>query len=643
MAQYPKITLTNSGLNMIAESQGGAELIFTKMVMGDGELTSGEDIKVLTDIKKRLLTIPLQGFLNQGEGQVRLRFAVSNESLSTGFFAREIGIYAKLSQAGAEQLYAYTNAGNKSDYMPDKSVPLDSQILDLYLIVGNASSVSAILDANASYATKLDLDEHNQATAAHTNIITTHNTDVTAHTNGISGNAATATRLKPALNGSRNQCWLLCKLPKAATALVHYKILGAQYYDQYSTLEVVIKNGFGWCKYTGRDTNWQVCVRAYDTGTSIDVYLFAPGYCDFWELFLQKSTSAEFAYQKMGDATYVPTGTLVCDTSTGLGMYGVELFNGKSSTGESIGHVGFTISNIPEGCLTLDTGALVNRATYPALWQFVQSNKNLLPVLSDAQWQTIAGNQTSVAAFSTGDDSTTFRLPKLLDYPRGGTVVDVGAWYGDAIRNITGVCTANGGAGFCTASGAMYVSDRGGATATGTPVNTHYDDLGIDISRQVPTAAENRPKTIVGIFYIRAFHGTTNEGNVDITVLANEKADVNLSNINDVGKQTILNNVISSGNGYLKFANGTLMQYGGIPAVVAGGYAVVTYPISFLSGTQIALGTCVAGTAPYPTGYGWGLNGMASNGTPFSDRFVAYPLGGVGIGGSSYIAIGRWK
>ena len=172
MAQYPKITLTNSGLNMIAESQGGIELIFTKMIMGDGELASGEDIKVLTGVKNAMLTVPLQGFLNQGEGQVRLRFTVSNETLNTGFFAREIGVYAKLGKSGTEQLYAYTNAGNKTDYMPDKSVPLDSQILDLYIIVGNATGVSAVLDGNALYATALDLTEHNTSEIAHEDIRT---------------------------------------------------------------------------------------------------------------------------------------------------------------------------------------------------------------------------------------------------------------------------------------------------------------------------------------------------------------------------------------------------------------------------------------------------------------------------------------
>lgn len=568
MAQYPKITLTNSGLNMIAESQGGTELIFTKMNMGDGEISEGEDIKALADVKHAMLSVPLQGFLNQGKGQVRLRFAVSNERLETGFFAREIGVYAKLGESGAEQLYAYTNAGNKTDYIPDKSVPLESQIMDLYIIVGNAEQVSAVLDENVSYATKRDLEEHDADISVHTLAFRRHNTDTTAHTAGIAGNAKTATRLKPALNGSRNQCWLLCRLPKTALALVHYRILGAQYYDQYSVLEVVIKNGRSWCKYTGFSTNYQVVVRAYETENSIDVYLFAQGYDDIWEVFLEKNNAvSEFAYKKVGDATYVPAGTLVCDTATGQGMSGVELFNAKSSTGESIGHIGFTISNIPDGCLILDTGAVVSRATYPELWKFVQSNKNLLPVVTDAEWQTMAGNQTAVVAFSMGDGSTTFRLPRLLGWAKGGAQADVGNTHEAGLPNITGSISP-------LVFGKMYDGQKKGAFAY---ENNHFNmsqgTAGVSFGQQnisfnasksnaiYGASTEVQPAGFVGVYYIRAFHGTTNEGLADVTALANEKADRDLSNISDTGKQTILSHVIASGNGYIKFADGTMIQY----------------------------------------------------------------------------------
>ncbi|MBP2635565.1 MAG: hypothetical protein H6Q72_1472 [Firmicutes bacterium] len=182
MAQFPGITLTNAGLNMIAESQASsAALIFTSLKIGDGTLTIGEDVKVLTAIKSPKLTVPPESYTNDGGGQVRLRFAISNGSLATGFFARELGIYAKIGATGAEQLYAYTNAGNLTDYIPDKTTPIDEQIIDIYLIVGNASSVSIVRDGSIIYVSKAEFDEHKVSTTAHPEAFNEHNTNTSAH------------------------------------------------------------------------------------------------------------------------------------------------------------------------------------------------------------------------------------------------------------------------------------------------------------------------------------------------------------------------------------------------------------------------------------------------------------------------------
>jgi len=57
----------------------------------------------------------------------------------------------------------------------------------------------------------------------------------------------------------------------------------------------------------------------------------------------------------------------------------------------------------PAGTLILQ-GQLVNRADYPDLWQFAQNSGN---IVNDAQWSNRKGS------FSTGNGSTTFRLPDL--------------------------------------------------------------------------------------------------------------------------------------------------------------------------------------------------------------------------------------
>ena len=170
MAQYPSITTTYAGLNMIAESQTGKKLIFTKLKAGDGSLSDGESIQNLTALKSPKLDIPIQGFVNQGNGQIRLRFVVSNENVESGFHMKEVGIYAKVEESGEEQLYAYVNGGNFVDWIPDKNIPMEAQIFDIFVIIGNASSVIVNIDKSIVYATALDLAEHNTSETAHEDI-----------------------------------------------------------------------------------------------------------------------------------------------------------------------------------------------------------------------------------------------------------------------------------------------------------------------------------------------------------------------------------------------------------------------------------------------------------------------------------------
>lgn len=67
----------------------------------------------------------------------------------------------------------------------------------------------------------------------------------------------------------------------------------------------------------------------------------------------------------------------------------------------------FSATNPPPGWL-VENGSLLSRATYPELWSFAQSSGNLV---SETEWQTIPTNRTK---FSTGNGSTTFRVPSRL-------------------------------------------------------------------------------------------------------------------------------------------------------------------------------------------------------------------------------------
>ena len=168
MAQFPLLKLTQTGQEMTGMSQGGGKLTFVRVELGDGELKEGDSIETLTALKHGIMQLPLQGYQSEGNGKARLRFIVDNSALAAGFINREIGVFAKI-ENGAEQLYAYTNAGNYADWIPSKETPIDGDIVDLHIVIGNAPNV-VIETSNGAYAAKIDIEEHNKAPDAHADL-----------------------------------------------------------------------------------------------------------------------------------------------------------------------------------------------------------------------------------------------------------------------------------------------------------------------------------------------------------------------------------------------------------------------------------------------------------------------------------------
>lgn len=171
MSKYTAIIPTVYGQAMIAESFAKKEpLIFTKIKLGDGTLSAGESSVNFKDLKNTLMECPVNELDNSTAGQVTLKATADNSTVETGFFAREFGVFAKVGESGSEQLFAYTNAGNYSDYMPDKTSTLDESIFAVTLPVGNASTVTAVINSQ-QYATVENLNNHNNSESAHANLL----------------------------------------------------------------------------------------------------------------------------------------------------------------------------------------------------------------------------------------------------------------------------------------------------------------------------------------------------------------------------------------------------------------------------------------------------------------------------------------
>lgn len=196
MAQFQNMIITRAGLDMIAQSQAGGTLIFTKGKLGDGQI-GDQSIPDLTDLINAKMSVELSSVTAKTEGHVEVRFIVDNTDLDVGFFVREVGIFAKVNEEGVEQLYGYANAGNYTNYLADKTVPIDSIITKIDLVVGNASNVAFTTDKSIVYVTLEDLEEainaHNKDSNAHEPAFAAHNADGNAHkdmvgaTSGVAG------------------------------------------------------------------------------------------------------------------------------------------------------------------------------------------------------------------------------------------------------------------------------------------------------------------------------------------------------------------------------------------------------------------------------------------------------------------------
>lgn len=168
MAEFPNLTITSAGLEMIAQSQLGEQLIFTKMQMGDGQITT-QPLESLTALisSKMDLNINSQAPVEGHPNQWQVSSLIQPSQVTANFWFREIGLFAKVGDTGQERLYCYANAGSKSDYLSAENIGDDGRI-DIAVTVGNTANVTAAL-VSGIYVTHDDLTAHNTSDSAHEN------------------------------------------------------------------------------------------------------------------------------------------------------------------------------------------------------------------------------------------------------------------------------------------------------------------------------------------------------------------------------------------------------------------------------------------------------------------------------------------
>lgn len=156
MAQFYKSIITNKGLNLIAKTQTGARIQYTRIVTGDGQWSQDTNFSHVTNPKNQKQSIGISSIEIINSTTIRARGVLSNEGLSEGYYIREIGLFA-LDPDEGEILYCIVTAIT-SDFFPAGNNSPSSILIDILTTVSNTDSVMVTVNPSA-VATAEDLQE----------------------------------------------------------------------------------------------------------------------------------------------------------------------------------------------------------------------------------------------------------------------------------------------------------------------------------------------------------------------------------------------------------------------------------------------------------------------------------------------------
>lgn len=163
MGVFKDNAITDNGRLLLAEVQMGAVFTPTRIVMGSGYMPPGATARTMKDVAQVEQNLEIIKKQKANDGTVTLGGVYNNSDVVTGFFFRELGVYAKaVYEDGTEVdevLYSYGNAGDTADYMPAYSTgqAVERQI-DVVTYIGNDSTVNLELSSGI-YVTHEALEE----------------------------------------------------------------------------------------------------------------------------------------------------------------------------------------------------------------------------------------------------------------------------------------------------------------------------------------------------------------------------------------------------------------------------------------------------------------------------------------------------
>ena len=160
MASFQPFKITTNGLSIQYKAQTGKELKFTKFILGDRTYTGSIiDLTALVSPKETANVKRLSVTGTGNNKKVIIGFDIDTSKITTGFYLREIGLYAKDPDTNEEVLIFYTNAGDTADYISNKtSTTISTKMINAELYISDVANITATIDTSMTYATASEVN-----------------------------------------------------------------------------------------------------------------------------------------------------------------------------------------------------------------------------------------------------------------------------------------------------------------------------------------------------------------------------------------------------------------------------------------------------------------------------------------------------
>lgn len=158
MSSFGGLYITRQGRTLQSKTIEGKLLKFTGVRLGDGQING--DIEKITDLVNTKIFLDIAKCKTNETGEAIVSFTISNKQIQTGFYMREIGLYAEDPDTKNQILYAYANAGTEAEYIPNNvSEDIINKKVDLILAFENSNNVVVQIKDNLVYVTQDELEE----------------------------------------------------------------------------------------------------------------------------------------------------------------------------------------------------------------------------------------------------------------------------------------------------------------------------------------------------------------------------------------------------------------------------------------------------------------------------------------------------